>query len=336
MTTEPIARTPGTTSLRLLLRSLRRGTRRLRNILLWFYLAVRNVVVRKTITGSTPIVVSITTYGRRIDAAAMAIESIARGSSKPSRIILWLDDPEIHASRPPALRRLEARGLEILLTDNLGPHTKYFPYVQSTQDHRFPLVTADDDIMYPVHWLRRLQLAYLDHPTSINCHWASRIMFADGNVRSYHTWPNCSDTRADFSNIALGVSGVIYPPAMLRELAGRGTAFLELSPTADDIWLHWVALRAGYPVRQISPTPRHFALIPGTQEKALMKSNNVEGSGNDAWIRGLYSASDRLKIRGLAPVAPASAVSDAHGLSQDLVPAPTGHRPYLPVGPMLD
>ncbi|MHA7155251.1 hypothetical protein [Arthrobacter sp. TMN-50] len=336
MNTELPARTDPPTRVRLLLRALRKGARRLRNILLWCYLAVRNVVVREKITGSTPVVVSITTYGRRIDAAAIAIESIARGNTKPSRIILWLDDPARHASRPAALRRLEARGLEVLLTSNLGPHTKYFPYVQSVQDHRFPLVTADDDIMYPINWLRRLHLAYLDHPTSINCHWASRILLGDGSVRSYHTWPNCSDTRADFSNVALGVSGVIYPPAMLEELAKRGTAFLDLSPTADDIWLHWVALQAGYPARQISPTPRHFGLIPGTQEEALMKSNNVEGSGNDAWIRGLYSASDRLKIGGSAPVAPASAVSDAHGLSQDLVPAPAGDRPYLPVGPMLD
>lgn len=279
--------------LRVHARTLRKGAKRFRNHLLWTYLRVRNVVVRRSpVTGAVPVVVSLTTYGRRIDAAAVAIESIARGSSRPSRIILWLDDPALHANRPAALRRLERRGLDVRLTENLGPHTKYYPYVASVEDHRLPLVTADDDIMYPRNWLRRLYSAYLGNPSSINCHWASEMRSAGDKLASYHTWPNCGDTVARFSNFGLGVSGIIYPPSMLTELAARGAAFRDLSPTADDVWLHWVALRAAIPVRQISPIPRHFALIPGTQGQALMTTNNVEGSGNDAWIRGLYEESD--------------------------------------------
>lgn len=317
-------------------RTLRKAAKRLRNHLLWFRLRLRNIAVRQPITGSTPVVVSLTTYGRRIDAAAIAVESIARGSTKPSRIILWLDNPDLYADRPAALRRLERRGLEVVLTDNFGPHTKYFPYVKSVRDHRLPLVTADDDIMYPRNWLRQLGRAYIDNPTSINCHWASTVLVEDGRLKSYHTWPNCRNAVPAFSNFGLGVSGVIYPPSMLAELAIQGAAFQHLSPTADDVWLHWVALRAGYPVRQISPVPRHFALIPGTQEQTLMKTNNVEGSGNDAWIRGLYSESDRRKIGAVSSVASAPALSGTRGQSQGLSPDFVGYKPHLPVGPMLD
>lgn len=308
---------------------LRRGTRRFRNHLLWFYLRMRNLTVRRAVTGATPVAVSLTTYGRRINAAAIAIESIALGSSRPSRITLWLDDPELYAALPAALRRLERRGLKISLTDNLGPHTKYFPYVKSVQDHYLPLVTADDDIMYPRYWLRRLYDAHLKHPASVNCHWASKIILDDGKLNSYHTWPNCKDTEPRFSNFGLGVSGIIYPPEMLVELAKHGTAFRELSPTADDVWLHWVALRSDYPVRQISATPRHFALIPGTQAEALMKTNNVEGSGNDAWIHGLYSESDRRKIAGVSSVVPAFAVTGIRGRSHGPLPVAAGNRPIL-------
>lgn len=327
MKSRPFSFTPST--LRLGARTLRKATRRLRNYLLWFYLSVRNLTVRHSITGETPVAVSLTTYGRRIDAAAMAIESIGRGSSKPSRITLWLDDPDLYIALPSALRRLERRGLEVLLTDNLGPHTKYFPYVESVQGHQLPLVTADDDIMYPRYWLRRLHDAHLEHPASVNCHWASKILLDDGKLDSYHTWPNCKDTEPSFSNFGLGVSGIIYPPELLSELAKQGTAFRQLSPTADDVWLHWVALRSGYPVRQISSTPRHFALIPGTQDQALMKTNNVEGSGNDAWIRGLYSENDRRKLGGVSSVVPASTVTGIRGRSLGLLVGSASNRPTL-------
>ena len=322
--------------LRSFARVLRKRAKRLRSYFMWSYLRLRNVAARQSVTGPTPVVVSLTTYGRRIDAAAVAVESIARGSIKPSRIILWLDNPSLYANRPAALRRLEYRGLEILLTDNLGPHTKYFPYVGSVKEHLLPLVTADDDIMYPKYWLRKLHRSYLENPTSINCHWASTILLSGDRVGSYHTWPNCRTSAPGFSNFGLGVSGVIYPPGMLAELARQGTAFRELSPTADDVWLHWVALRAGYPVRQIASTPRHFALIPGTQAQALMTTNNVEGAGNDAWIGRLYSESDRSKIYSAISVVPGSAVVGAVGQSQDLSPGVVGRGPCLPVDAMFD
>ncbi|THJ67841.1 glycosyltransferase family 2 protein [Arthrobacter echini] len=284
---------------------LRKALKRIRNRALWSYLRVRNVVDRSPVIGDAPLVVSLTTYGDRVGAAAVAIESIARGRIKPSRIVLWMDDAVLYEERPAALRRLEGRGLEIRLSENYGPHTKYYPFVRSQREHQLPLVTADDDIMYPQDWLNRLYEAYELHPSSINCHWASRILLTGEHLASYHTWPNCTDTTPGFSNFGLGVSGVIYPPAMLTALAARGAAFRELSPTADDVWLHWTALRSRIPVRQISPVPRHFALIPGTQGRTLMSTNNVEGSGNDTWIRGLYSEGDRSTIADAFSVEPA-------------------------------
>ena len=52
-------------------------------------------------------------------------------------------------SRPESLRRLERRGLEVRLTQNYGPHTKYYPSLADAIADGLPLVTADDDILYP-------------------------------------------------------------------------------------------------------------------------------------------------------------------------------------------
>lgn len=291
--------------LRPLARRLRKRGKRIRSHLTLGYLKLRNAATSGSVLGSTPVVVSLTSYGSRIPASAMAVESIARGTARPSRLILWLDDPAAFADLPRALRRLQRRGLEVRLTENLGPHTKYYPYVESVSRHNVPLVTADDDIMYPRTWLADLYAAHLRHPDNVNCHWASEIVADGGRPAHYIQWPNCRNTEAKFSHFGLGVSGVIYPPQMLSELAARGRKFKEMSPSADDVWLHWVALQAGIPVRQISNVPRHFPLIPGTQEQTLMSTNNVEGSGNDAWISGLYTDRDVAALGALSGFAAA-------------------------------
>ncbi|QYF90898.1 hypothetical protein [Arthrobacter sp. PAMC25284] len=252
---------------------------------------MRNGVARDAVTGTADVVVSLTSYGDRIHSVAVAIESIGRGTVKPRRLILWLDSRELFEARPESLARLERRGLEVKLTSNYGPHTKYFPFVQSVEGHTARLVTADDDIIYPRNWLALLLDASRRHPDAISGHWVSVMGISDGAVAEYGTWPRAKDTAVRPTNFAPGVSGVIYPPAMLDELRRRGDGFLSACPGADDIWLHWVALRAGIPVRQVRSAPRHFPIIPGSQGQALMKTN-VGENRNDHWIRGLYTAQD--------------------------------------------
>lgn len=255
------------------------------------HLRLRNLVARGPVTGSAPVVVSLTSHGQRIHSVSVAIESIARGKVRPQRLLLWLDSPEQLGSRPASLRRLERRGLEIRLSRNYGPHTKYYPFVASVARHTLPLVTADDDIIYPTDWLALLMDANRRHPEAISGHWVSIMGVAGARVADYATWARAGDTAVRPANFAPGVSGVIYPPVMLEELKRRGDRFLSVCPGADDIWLQWVALRAGIPVRQVGPVPHHFPIIPGSQGVALMKTN-VGENRNDQWIRGLYSAED--------------------------------------------
>ena len=254
-------------------------------------LRVRNRLSQAKVLGDNDVVVSLTSYGTRVGSVAFAIESIGCQTMRPRRLILWLDNQQAVDNRPASLRRLEQRGLEIKLSENFGPHTKYFPYVQSEARHQSPLVTADDDVLYPPHWLRRLYHAHLASPDIVNCYRAAEVRTDNGTLSSYSTWPMVKSTTAQLNHFATGVSGVIYPVTMLAELAARGSAFMETCPKADDIWLHWVALQAGIPVRQISRIPVHFPVIPGTQDQTLVEENVNQGA-NDKWIAALYSAAD--------------------------------------------
>src|SRR4051812_39338036 len=101
-----------------------------------------NVQSREKLTLPEGPIVSLTTHGSRIDTVYLTIESIASGSMRPSRLILWLDNQSLYDHMPDTLRRLVTRGLEVRLCGNYGPHTKYYPFVESHQAFDAPLVTA--------------------------------------------------------------------------------------------------------------------------------------------------------------------------------------------------
>ncbi len=241
---------------------------------------------------------SLTTYGHRLGLVFYTIESIGLGSRKPSRITLWLQDGEAVSSPPATLRRLQARGLEIGLSEALGPHTKYYPYVAREEEFATPLVTADDDVLYPRDWLERLIEAYEAHPSAIHCHRARRIGMRNNRFLPYKDWGLCSSTSPSHLNFILGVSGVIYPPAFQQHLKRLGRSFEHCCPRNDDIGLTVNALRAGFKIAQVRDASGWFTRIPGSQtaEQPLWHGNVLAG-GNQRQLIQTFSARDLAALQ---------------------------------------
>lgn len=262
---------------------------------------VRNRVARQPVTADTPVVVSLTSHGRRLATVHHTIESIAAGETRPHRLILALDsaDDMRAASRLGTLARLKRRGLEIIQVSPMGPHAKYYPYVASVEAHHVPLVTADDDIIYPADWLRGLLKAFEQHPDVIHCYRAHEFGISDGRPALYATWKPVANTRPSYTSFLTGVSGVIYPPAFLNHLRDGGEAFRDVAPRADDVWLHAQSVNAEVRVSQIQPRQRHFPVVLGSQLSALWRHNTGVaeaplGGGeartaNDLQIEATYS-----------------------------------------------
>lgn len=258
-------------------------------------LAILNLVSRSRLAGGSGPVVSLTTYGTRIRWSHLAIESIARGSLTPSRTVLWLDDEAAFSRLPRPLRRLRRRGLEIRLSENFGPHTKYFPFIEASDSFTGPLVTADDDTIYPRFWLERLVQEHRRTPDAVVCYRARRITASADALDPYEQWDFSRSAEPSWLHFATAVSGVIHPVAMLDELKRRGRAFQSVCPDADDVWMHHTALAAGIPIRLIDGESRTFPLLEGTQEVALWYVNVSEGR-NDAQIAATYSAEDISRL----------------------------------------
>lgn len=268
----------------MLRRHLVRAAKRVIEGLLWFicFVSVRDLC------GDGRAVVSLTTYGARFRTVHLTLTSIGMGKVRPARVILWIDDPALRQNLTPMLRRLVRRGLEIRACENWGPHKKYFPYLAEA-DSSLPLVTADDDVFYPRSWLARILQAHENHPSDVVAYRVRRLAVDRSRLLPYSEWTLASDTHASVCGVAIGVSGVLYPPAVFAHLTRDGSKFMTVAPFADDLWLHSRLAANGVATRQVLPTAVHFMPFSFAPDQALASVNQGRNR-NDEYARHLYDS----------------------------------------------
>lgn len=251
--------------------------------------------------------VSLTTFGPRMETAYYAIECMARGSQLPGRVVLWLAERDAE-DVPHSLRRLEARGLEIRTAPDTKAYKKYLPYVLE-EGVDAPLVTADDDALYDSAWLEGLWQAHLADPDNAHAHRAKRMKFFEGRLLPYDEWGACTDTVPSHRNFVTGVSGAIYPPALLERLRDVGYEFQDVAPHNDDVWINVNALRSGVRVAQVTPESINYRSTPDSQDVGLM-TINVIGGWNQIQLRRVYGPAELsvllAETQRTAPVAASS------------------------------
>ncbi|MFD1720145.1 hypothetical protein [Amnibacterium endophyticum] len=262
----------------------------------WYYTASTPLRARRRYVPTSGIEVSLTSHGERLQRVHVAVESILRGAARPRRVILWVDDA-VWARHPPKriLSQL-GRGLEVRLSQDFGPHTKYFPYcTRVAGPSGTAFVTADDDIIYPRRWLSGLLRGAAEHPDDAIAYLVRRIELHDGELLPYRRWGPVLDGSIGVENFALGVSGVLYPPAFAALVQQLGERFLVVCPRADDVWINSVLLQASVRVRPVERAAPLFPTVWSTDASALRHAN-VAGGENDAQIAGTYTATLRARL----------------------------------------
>ncbi|PRC42188.1 hypothetical protein C6A85_000000111795 [Mycobacterium sp. ITM-2017-0098] len=244
------------------------------------YLKLVNLLSDKPIIGGCDVDVSVTTYGRRTRRVWSTLETIGRGTILPRSIILWHEDQAVVRKPPRELRRLMKRGLIIKHCEDYGPHKKIFPYVMEGNLER-PLVTADDDVLYPHGWLSGLLSIY--RPDEVVAYRA--LTMSNG---PYESWQLCATTTPSENLLATGVSGVLYPPKVLMALRERGDEFMRVCPRADDFWLHYAAVASGVLIRQVSESAAEWWPTRPMQRGLFV--HNALQHGNDAIIEATKKA----------------------------------------------
>lgn len=186
------------------------------------------------VNSSPEVVVSLTSYGRRVSAIShIAIASLLRQSKKPDKVVLWLAQGEKLSK---SLIELKKLGLDIEFYADIKSYKKLIPalkkYPKST------IITADDDVVYPADWLEKLIAEHNKYPDFILANRAREIKVTEGGEAApYAQWQIIKDNNTDSQNILpTGVGGVLYPHGALYKDVHDESLFTRLAPHGDDLW----------------------------------------------------------------------------------------------------
>ena len=240
------------------------------------------------------LIVSITTYGRRVHQVYLTLESIANQTCKPNKVILWLDENEFSKdSLPLSLKKLCKRGLIVRFCPNYKSYKKLVPSIMS-----FPhdtIVTIDDDILYPQDFLENLIGFSEKNKGEIVGYRAHEVTFNGNLLNSYKNWRFEQDIIKDVKNTFLTTgAGTLFPPRVFNYEFVNSDVFMDKCPDADDIWVYVMAKINGVTCRRVNdirPYWDRFLLINDTGETGLYVTN-VDGGGNDRQLKDVVDHYD--------------------------------------------
>ncbi len=221
----------------------------------------------------SPLIVTLTSYPPRYPTLHLTLKSLLAQSMRPDRFYLWIAEADL-ASLPADVRSLERDGLEILTCEDIRSYKKIIPSLQANPQSYF--VTADDDRYYPKDWLRELVDAHPIGEKQVTCGRAHRIVVdVEGVPLPYLEWKiDVSDNGPDKLVFPTGLGGVLYEPGIFHTDVTRSDIFLDLCPTADDIWLYWMASLNGARFRKVGPKRRQITWAE-SQRVALYAQNRT-------------------------------------------------------------
>jgi hypothetical protein len=241
---------------------------------------------RQAISHNLPgrLAVTLTSYPPRYPTLALTLRSLLGQSIRPDRVYLWIAEADF-AALPEDVTGLQAAGLTIRVCDDLRSYKKIIPALESCSDDF--LVTADDDIYYPRHWLRQIVGAYRADRKEVICVRAHRIRTdALGLPLPYLQWEGEVEAAEDASLLfPTSGSGALYTPGIFHADVTRTEIFRNACPTADDVWLYWMAALSGARFRKVGPRWR-FMTWANSQRVAL---GDINSTANDAQIANMIA-----------------------------------------------
>jgi hypothetical protein len=224
--------------------------------------------------------ISITSWMPRKDALPLVLLSMIEQSLRPAAVHVWLcaEDQEMIEAR---LRDFFAvHGVQFHETDNIGPHKKWLPLIES--GHEGPFVIADDDTFYPSDWFGALVDEGAERPDEIIAHRCHNMKFdAHHHLRPYADWQKgvTGQKESSHSLFAVGCGGTLIRPAAIAEEFRSRELINKLCHRADDIWLKAAYIHSGYKVRKSSydfPSMDY----PGTTQSGLAVTNVDQGQSD--------------------------------------------------------
>lgn len=236
------------------------------------------------------LILSLTSYGKRIETVYLAIESLLQQTLKPNRIILWLSEEEFaNKHLPILLTNMESRGLEIRYCEDYKSYKKLLPTLKE-----FPnatIITFDDDIIYPQDVVEKLYFTHLEYPNDIIFARGHEIMIdVTGKILPYNSWKFETNKTFGKNILPTGGAGCLYPAHCFHNDVLNWEIIKENCPYADDIWFKVMTLlnnrisRKGYFFEYFFST-----FIEINPNKDTLSKFNVFNNGNTTQLSSLLN-----------------------------------------------
>ena len=245
------------------------------------------------------LIVSLTTYPKRIGLVHHTVKSILGQSIRPREVVLWLTESEFpgrESALPSSLTDLVKFGLKIRWCEAIRSYQKLIPSLRQYPED--VIVTADDDLIYTRYWLEKLWKTHLDDPTCIVFH---RGRFIKPG-KPYNDWGIITHAQTPSEaclTLPTGCGGVLYPSHCFKKEIFNQAAFLKFAPMADDLWFWAMAMFSGVRYRQVFAYENVLNVMAGSQVTSLSEDN--VGSGKNDWqfkaILKHYPSVRRMLVR---------------------------------------
>lgn len=249
-------------------------------------------ISRQRIAGEERVIVSLTSYGRRVnDVLAFSIYSLLSQTYRPDEIVLWLDNNNWSDDKlPKRLARLKERGLlTVKYCDDLRSFKKLIPALEAYPDDI--IITVDDDLYCRWDMVERLVKAHKQNPGCIITHRAHRPHVEGNQFAAYNTWDDSISDECQGMVFPTGGAGCLYKKEYLYEDICRKDLFMKLTPLADDVWFYFMGVLKG--TKQIVLRRKGFVYIGMDNfyqyfhSHSSLASMNCHENQNDVQIKNM-------------------------------------------------
>lgn len=214
------------------------------------------------------LIVSMTSYPKRIRHAWLALESLFRQEDRNFRLILVLAESQFPGRQlPRMIRKQIQKGLEILWVerdgrsfDHLGPAYQTF----AGSD----VISVDDDKFFYSTLVSQLRFAALKHPGAIVGWRGWEMRASNGTVKFYNKWVRANRGTPSSRLFMPPGNGSLYPAGSLPAETGDYDLRDTICPNADDVW-YWAMARRAATQSFCLGQPKHRPVWKQSRTEAL-------------------------------------------------------------------
>lgn len=254
----------------------------IRLLMIWVNIRFKYAAKFKSLKHDLPheLIISLTSYPKRFNNLHLTLKCLLTQTVQPDRVVLWIAEADKN-ELPNSVLSLKDSGLEIMFTEDIKSYKKLIPSLEKFPNAGF--IIADDDLFYRRDLIEKLLNTAKQFPNNAIAGRVHRVSYDEnGEIKPYKKWIWNSTIQNHKDNFCTGGAGTFFPPFIFHKNI-LDKSFLELAPSADDVWFNWMIKLND---KNVVALPKTYSMWdwPGSQENAL-HVHNVKNYANDEQIK---------------------------------------------------